>query len=118
MPKDARQILDDFHQGARAWAQLHPDCMPAFQELNKAAMKPGALDLKTKELIAAAVGLVARCDYCIVHHVYEALKAGATREELMETACVANLMGGGPVLTYTATLFIDAVKTFAPDFGK
>jgi alkylhydroperoxidase/carboxymuconolactone decarboxylase family protein YurZ len=44
--------------------------MPAFIELSKAAMKPGALDFKTKELIAAAVGLAARCEYCIVHHVY------------------------------------------------
>jgi AhpD family alkylhydroperoxidase len=118
MPKDAKAILKDFQQGVGVWREAHPDCMPAFSQLSKAAMKPGALDVKTKELIAAAVGLAARCEYCIVHHVYESFKAGATRQELIETACVANLMGGGPVVTYTATLFIDAVNAFAPDFGQ
>jgi len=77
MDKNPREILNEFRSGAKAWGVAHPACMPAFIELSKAAMKPGALDLKTKELIAAAVGLAARCDYCIVHHVYEALKAGA-----------------------------------------
>jgi len=118
MARDPREILNEFRSGAKRWGEAHPDCMPAFTELTKVAMKPGALDFKTKELIAAAVGLAARCEYCIVHHVYGALKAGATRQELIETACVTNLMGGGPVVTYTATLFLDTVNTFAPDFEK
>jgi len=118
MAKNPREILNEFRSGAKMWGEAHPECMPAFIELSKAALKPGALDTKTKELIAAAVGLVVRCDYCIVHHVYEALKAGATRRELIETACVTVLMGGGPAVTYTATLFLDAVDAFAPDFGK
>jgi len=118
MARDSREILNEFRSGAKTWGEAHPDCMPAFNELTKAAMKPGELDYKTKELIAAAVGLAVRCEYCIVYHVHAALKAGATRQELIETACVTNLMGGGPVVTYTATLFLDAVNTFAPDFEK
>jgi AhpD family alkylhydroperoxidase len=118
MAKDPREILNEFRAGASEWKKVHPECMPAFIELSKVAMKPGALDTKTKELIAAAVGLAVRCDYCIVHHVYEALKAGATRRELIETGCVTNLMGGGPAVTYTATLFLDAINAFAPDFVK
>lgn len=118
MARNPREILEDYRQGAGEWSKAHPECMPAFAELSKVAMKPGALDHKTKELIAATVGLAVRCEYCIVYHVYEALKAGATRQELIETACVTNLMGGGPVVTYTATLFLDAVNTFAPDFEK
>ena len=118
MAKNPKEILNEYRAGRGKWREAHPECMPAFTELSKAAMKPGALDVKTKELIAAAVGLAARCEYCIVHHVYEALKAGATRQELIEAACVANLMGGGPVVTYTATLFLDAVDAFAPDFAK
>jgi AhpD family alkylhydroperoxidase len=118
MASNPREILEDYRKGASEWGKAHPECTPAFAELSKAAMKPGALDYKTKELIAAAVGLAARCEYCIVYHVHAALKAGANRQELIETACVANLMGGGPVVTYTATLFLDAVNTFAPDFEK
>ena len=118
MPTNPRQILNDFRGGAEEWAKAHPDCMPAFRQLSQAAMKPGALDFKTKELMAAAIGLSIRCEYCIVHHIYEALRAGATREELIETACVTNLMGGGPAVTYSATLFMDAVNEFAPEFEK
>ncbi len=118
MAKNPREILKELHDGSLKWKDAHTECWPAFSQLTKAALKPGALDLKTKELIAAAVGLTARCDYCIVHHVNEAFKAGATREELIETACVCNFMGGGPAVTYTSTLFLDSVNTFAPDFDK
>jgi AhpD family alkylhydroperoxidase len=118
MAKDPREILDDLKKGNTLWKEVHTECYPAFSALAKVALKPGALDLKTKELIAAAVGLAARCDYCIVHHIYEALKAGATRQELIETACVCNFMGGGPAVTYTSTLFLDSINAFAPEFGK
>ena len=118
MARDPKEILNELAQGSREWRKVHTECMPAFMELSKAALKPGELDVKTKELIAAAVGLAVRCDYCIVHHVYEAFKAGATRQELIETACVTNLMGGGPAVTYTSTLFLDSVNAFAPEFGK
>ena len=118
MARGPREILNELRSGTSEWSKVHPECMPAFTELTKAAMKPGALDVKTKELIVAAIGLTVRCEYCIVYHVYEALKAGATRQELIETACVTNLMGGGPAVTYTATLFLDSINTFAPDFGK
>lgn len=118
MAKDPRQILNDFRQGAVEWSKVHPECLPAFRQLSSVAMKAGALDVKTKELIAAAIGLAVRCDYCIVHHVYEALRAGATRQELIETACVTTLMGGGPAITYSATLYQDSINAFAPDFEK
>ena len=92
--------------------------MQAWRGLNQAAFKGGVLDAKTKELIATAIGLSVQCKYCIVHHVHAALKAGATREELTEAAYTAIGMNGGPALTYVATLFLDSLNTFAPDFDK
>jgi AhpD family alkylhydroperoxidase len=118
MAKDPRQLLKDLNNGAGALSKVDSARMGAWGGLNQAAFKGDTLDGKTKELIAAALGLAARCEYCIVHHVYEALKAGATREELIETAFTAIGMSGGPTLTYTATLFLDSINTFAPDFGK
>ena len=118
MAKDSKEILNELNTGAGALYKADSERMQAWRDFHQANVKPGALDRKTKELIMAALGLSVRCKYCIVHHVYEALKAGATRQELIETACVANLMGGGPVVTYTATLFLDAVDAFAPDFAK
>ena len=69
MAKDPKELLAELREGNMKWMEAHTECMPAFSQLAKAALKPNALDLKTKELIAAAVGLAARCDYCIVHHV-------------------------------------------------
>ena len=86
-------------------APLHksqPGVMKGFSDMGKAAMAAGALDAKTKELIALAVGVAARCDGCIGFHVKALRKLGATREEFEETLGVVVYMGGGPSLMYAA----------------
>jgi len=118
MAENPRDLLNELNSGAKALSQADSERMQAWRGLTGAAFKGGVLDAKTKELIAAGIGLASTCKYCIVHHVYEALKAGATREELTETAFTAIGMGGGPTMTYSATLFLDTVNTFAPDFEK
>jgi AhpD family alkylhydroperoxidase len=118
MADDPREILNALGSGAKLLRALDSERMTAWGALNKAAFEGGKLDAKTKELIAAAIGLSVHCKYCIVHHVHAALKAGATREELIEAAFTAIGMNGGPSLTYAATLFLDSINTFAPDFGK
>jgi AhpD family alkylhydroperoxidase len=79
-----------------------PDVMKSFSELGRAAMADGALTKKTKELMALALGVAARCDPCIGYHVQALVKLGATRQELDETLGVAVYMGGGPSLMYAA----------------
>ena len=82
------------------YGQASPDVMKAFGGLHQAAGSDGVLDAKTKELIALSIGVVVRCAGCIAFHVHDALKAGATREEIIEALDVAVLMGGGPALMY------------------
>ena len=118
MAKNPREILNDLSKGSVKWSKAHPKVASAFSELGKAALKPKTLDRKTVELIASAISLAVRCDYCIAPHVQQALRAGATRQELIETAGVAIFMGGGPSLTYSATLFLDAIDEFSKDFDK
>ena len=77
-----------------------PEPMAGFSALHKAAFADGALSRKTKELIAVAIAVAGHCDGCIAYHVYGALKAGATRQELTETIGVAILMAGGPATVY------------------
>jgi len=77
-----------------------PGPMRAFRQLAGEATKAGALDVKTKELMALAIAVAARCEGCIVHHVKQAHHHGATREELAETLAVAVEMGGGPSTVY------------------
>lgn len=79
-----------------------PDVTNAFTSLSQAATKDGALDKKTKELIALALGVAARCDGCIGFHCKALVKLGATREEVVETLGMAVYMGGGPSLMYAA----------------
>lgn len=88
-----------------------PEVMKSFYALNKAYSTPGALDAKTKELIALAIGVATHCDDCIAFHTHSALKAGATQEEIFEMLGVAVFMGGGPALMY-ATHVMEAVEEF------
>lgn len=95
-----------------AFRESSTDTMNAFINLSKTAMADGALSTKAKELTAVSIGIVMRCDNCIAAHVRAALKAGATREELIETINVAIMMGGGPAVTY-AIQALEAVDELA-----
>lgn len=77
-----------------------PETMKGFNTLHKASIAEGALTTKTKELIALGIAITVRCDGCIAFHVNDALKSGASSEEIMETIGVAVLMGGGPAVVY------------------
>ena len=103
--------LQNFESNAQTLASAQPALMQAFWRLHKAAVAEGALDTKTKELIALAISVAARCDDCIAHHTYDALEAGATREEIADALGVAILMGGGTSVVY-ATHAIEAVDQF------
>ena len=73
-----------------------PDVMKAFGAMAMAAGAAKALDAKTKELIALAIGVSTRCDDCIAFHAKAAVDHGATRDEVMETLGMAIYMGAGP----------------------
>lgn len=91
--KELRELMGKFGKAS-------PATMAGFAGLHKAASKPGALDTRTKELMALAIGICVRCNGCIAFHIHDALVAGATREEVLETIGVAVLMGGGPSMVY------------------
>jgi AhpD family alkylhydroperoxidase len=82
----------------KAMRELAPEPMAAFDALNAAVFKDGALSVKVKELIAVAVALTTQCPYCIEVHVKKAKAAGATEAELTEATLVsAALRAGGSV---------------------
>ncbi|MCW4455749.1 carboxymuconolactone decarboxylase family protein [Flavobacterium sp. MXW15] len=89
-----------------------PDLMKGFGALGKAAMAPGALDAKTKELIALGIGVAARCDGCIGFHSQALVRLGASEQELQEMLGIAVYMGGGPSLMYAANA-LAAFKEFS-----
>lgn len=85
-----------------------PKTMQAFSGLARAALEPGTLDTRTKELLAIAIAIATRCDGCIGFHAKAAIKAGATREEILETLSMAIYMGAGPSMIYAA----EALRAF------
>lgn len=102
MSKDFVQLANDVIAGSGKLRDAVPETMKAFVALSKAATVPGALNAKTKELMAVAIGIAIQCDSCIAFHMKMALRQGATREEVVETAALAIYMGGGPASVYAA----------------
>jgi len=88
-----------------------PKTMEAFAALHTLGASDSALSAKTKELIALGIGICVRCEGCIAFHVHDALKAGATKEEIVDTIGVAILMGGGPAVMY-GTKALEALEQF------
>ncbi|HEX6945608.1 MAG TPA: carboxymuconolactone decarboxylase family protein [Casimicrobiaceae bacterium] len=89
------------HNLAYLRAEL-PDVLKSFNDLGKAASKGGALDEKTKELIAVALAVASHCDACIGFHVRSLVRLGGSKRELAEALGMAVYMGGGPSLMYAA----------------
>ena len=108
MTKIYPDITKDLSQSLKVLRQEIPETMQAFTALAQAATRDGALDKKTKELIALALGVAARCDGCIGFHGETLVRLGATRQEVLEVLSMAVYMGGGPSLMYAA----DAIKAF------
>jgi AhpD family alkylhydroperoxidase len=75
--------------------QLAPATHDAFREFSRQVFADGALDAKTKQLIAVAAAHITQCPYCIRGHTQAALRKGATEQELMEAIWVAAEMRAG-----------------------
>lgn len=97
----------------RELGEAVPGPVSGFARMHASAVTPGALERHVKELMALAVAICVHCQGCIGYHVHDALDAGATREQVLETIGVAVMMGGGPALVYGAEA-LDALNQFRP----
>ena len=88
-----------------------PSPMSGFARLHKKSVEEGALPARIKEMMALVVSIAVGCDGCIAYHVHDAVAAGATRAELLETIGVGVMMGGGPGSIYAAHA-LEAVEQF------
>ncbi len=111
MAKDYPAIYEHLQEMIGRLGEEAPATIAGFGQLHDASSVPGALDSKTKELIALSIGIAVHCDGCISYHVHDALKAGASREEIVETIGVAVMMGGGPSVVYGCEA-LEAVDQF------
>ncbi|MGA0588151.1 carboxymuconolactone decarboxylase family protein [Dyella sp. KRB-257] len=83
-----------------------------FFALDTQTYKPGALDVKTKELLGLVASMVLRCDDCISYHVAQCKEVGVTREEFFETFSVGLVVGGSIVIPHLrrAVDFLDRLE--------
>lgn len=82
----------------------NPEIMQALGTIDAAAKSKKALDDKTRELIALAVAATTRCEGCIAIHAKAAVKAGASRDELLETLAVAIALNAGAAAVYSSRI--------------
>ena len=73
--------------------------------LDTNAFAPGALDVKTKELLGLVASTVLRCDDCVKYHLESSYKNGVTRAEVMETLSIGTLIGGTIVIPHLRRAF-------------
>ncbi|MFZ7109715.1 carboxymuconolactone decarboxylase family protein [Avibacterium avium] len=78
----------------------YPKMLQAYGALSQ-AMADSALDAKTRELIALAVAVTTRCESCIAVHADEAVKAGATEQEVASALATAIALNAGAAYTYS-----------------
>lgn len=102
MSTDWKTFIGDAMQDLGALAKGNPKIMDAIKTLDEAGATHGALDAKTRELIALAVAATTRCDTCIAIHAKGAADAGATREELLEALGVAVGLNAGAAFVYSS----------------
>ncbi|QDU00667.1 Carboxymuconolactone decarboxylase family protein [Gimesia chilikensis] len=95
LSEEMPSVVGELNQGL-------PELGKAFRGIQKVVCKDGALSFKTKEMIAAALAIASRCEGCITHHLHACAELGCSREEILEVASVAVMMGGGPSHYYGA----------------
>ncbi|TQL70309.1 AhpD family alkylhydroperoxidase [Nocardioides albertanoniae] len=114
-----KSVLRELGPLHRELRRAIPEVYKGWGELSRASFADGALDRKTKELIALAIGVVEGCDGCIASHGQAAARAGASPQEAAEAIGVTFLMHGGPATVHGARAF-DAFCEFvdALDAGE
>ncbi|MGZ5279806.1 MAG: carboxymuconolactone decarboxylase family protein [Pseudobdellovibrionaceae bacterium] len=95
--------LDDYSRLQKLIGSLGkqiPGPIAGFLQMHQKSVADGVLSKKTKELMALSIAICSKCEGCVTYHVHDSIRAGASREEVLETIGVAIMMGGGPALIY------------------
>jgi AhpD family alkylhydroperoxidase len=100
-----RAVQEELREPGRALRRAIPEVYDGYRQMHAAAYSAGALDQKTKELMALAIAVSRECDGCIASHARGAVRTGATEQEVAEALGVAIAMNGGPGTVYGARAF-------------
>ena len=98
-------VREELRVPTRELRHAIPQVYAGYKELHDSALAAGALDARTKELIALAIAVSKECDGCIAAHGHAAVQHGATPQEAAEAIGVTFVMNGGPATVYGARAF-------------
>jgi AhpD family alkylhydroperoxidase len=104
------KIINDRKKAHRFYHE-HSMVYRSFEELENKTFAEGTLARKYKELIALGISIRINCESCVEWHIKQAIDAGATKEELIETVGVGIEMGGGPA-TVTARFAMHVMEFY------
>lgn len=108
-----KEYLQTSRKMGAALLKANPKMVTGFQALSAGQNGNGALDARTKELIALAVAVTTRCDSCIAAHAQAARRAGVTEAELADAMGTAiALINAGAAYSY-AMRTLEAYQQFA-----
>lgn len=102
MMLDWNTYTDQIREAVREMSAANPDMVKAYAGFHHANAKSAHLDARTRELIGLAVAVTLRCDGCINAHTDAALKAGVTKEEMIDAIGVAIMVNAGAAMVYSA----------------
>lgn len=114
MTKEIEDFFHNFKSDAGKMRKQTGDMISGFETLYSKVMHEGSLTTLEKECIAVGISVAIQCEPCIKLHVKSCLKAGATKEQVLEAACVAVVMSGGPAYTYIPVV-INTLETLVPE---
>lgn len=106
MSESYQELTDNLSQSISVLSSIVPDVTRGFSGLAQASSHEGALDKKTKELIALTLGVAGHCKGCIGFHCKTLVALGVSKEEVADALGMAIYMGGGPSLMYAAEAMI------------
>ncbi|CAE6870191.1 hypothetical protein R69658_08109 [Paraburkholderia aspalathi] len=95
------ELLGKLKRSSNLIGDTNPGILQAYRDLTAAQGSNGALDTKTRELIALAVAVTTRCDGCISAHAAAAVHAGATRAEVSDALGTAIALNAGAAYVYS-----------------
>jgi AhpD family alkylhydroperoxidase len=114
MLNDWKAQLANTRKAAAELIKHSPKLVNAYQGLAAAPHGAGALDPKTRDLIAMAVAVATKCDGCIASHAKAAREAGATEADMVDALGTAIALNAGAAYVYSVRA-MEAFSQFQPE---
>lgn len=109
-PKEPKELLNKILQGIKDLTSEKPLLLRPFEDMINTIYNPEKLDEKTKVFISIGIAVYSQSEHAMVYHINQALKLGATEDEIVEAALVAVVSGGIGSMSYTVTYVKDTIK--------